>query len=156
MSKTPILTTASGVPVADDQNSMTAGPRGPVLLQDYHLIEKLQHFNRERVPERVVHAKGSGAYGTFTATQDITHFTKAKLFDGIGKQTRVFMRFSTVGGEKGSADTDRDPRGFAIKFYTERRGSGIWSATTRRYSSSRTPASSRTLSTRKSVILQAI
>ena len=115
MSKTPILTTASGVPVADDQNSMTAGARGPVLLQDYHLIEKLQHFNRERVPERVVHAKGSGAYGTFTVTQDISRFTKAKLFDGIGKQTRLFMRFSTVGGEKGWADTERDPRGFAAK-----------------------------------------
>ena len=113
------LTTASGIPVNDNQNSITAGPRGPVLLQDFHLIEKLQHFNRERIPERVVHAKGSGAYGTFTVTHDITKYTKAKLFGGIGKQTETFLRFSTVGGEKGSADTERDPRGFALRFYTE-------------------------------------
>lgn len=114
-----ILTTASGAPVPDNQNSITAGPRGPVLLQDFHLIEKLQHFNRERVPERVVHAKGSAAYGTFTVTQDITRYTAARLFEQVGKQTEVFLRFSTVGGEKGSADTARDPRGFAVKFYTE-------------------------------------
>lgn len=113
------LTTASGIPVADNQNSLTAGPRGPILLQDFHLIEKLQHFNRERIPERVVHAKGSGAYGTFTVTHDITKYTKAKLFNEIGKKTEVFVRFSTVGGERGSADTERDPRGFAIRFYTE-------------------------------------
>jgi catalase len=113
------LTTASGIPVADNQNSITAGPRGPVLLQDFHLIEKLQHFNRERIPERVVHAKGSGAYGTFTVTHDITQYTKAKLFGEVGKQTETFLRFSTVGGEKGSADTERDPRGFALRFYTE-------------------------------------
>jgi len=113
------LTTASGIPVADNQNSLTAGPRGPVLLQDFHLIEKLQHFNRERIPERVVHAKGSGAYGTFTVTQDITKYTRARLFERIGKETEVFLRFSTVGGEKGSADTGRDPRGFAVRFYTE-------------------------------------
>ncbi|MBW8900932.1 MAG: catalase, partial [Massilia sp.] len=90
-----------------------------VLLQDFHLIEKLQHFNRERIPERVVHAKGSGAYGTFTVTHDITRYTKARLFSAIGKQTETFLRFSTVGGEKGSADTERDPRGFALRFYTE-------------------------------------
>ncbi|HEX8786128.1 MAG TPA: catalase, partial [Telluria sp.] len=113
------LTTASGIPVADDQNSITAGPRGPVLLQDVHLIEKLQHFNRERIPERVVHAKGSGAYGSFTVTHDITQYTKARLFSQVGKQTATFLRFSTVGGEKGSADTERDPRGFAVRFYTE-------------------------------------
>jgi catalase len=113
------LTTASGIPVTDNQNSITAGPRGPVLLQDFHLIEKLQHFNRERIPERVVHAKGSGAYGTFTVTHDISRYTKAKLFGAIGKQTETFLRFSTVGGEKGSADTERDPRGFALRFYTE-------------------------------------
>lgn len=113
------LTTAGSIPVADNQNSLTAGPRGPILLEDFHLIEKLAHFNRERIPERVVHAKGSGAYGTFTVTRDITHLTKAKLFSAIGKQTPVFVRFSTVGGEKGSADTERDPRGFAVKFYTE-------------------------------------
>jgi catalase len=113
------LTTASGIPVPDNQNSITAGPRGPVLLQDFHLIEKLQHFNRERIPERVVHAKGSGAYGTFTVTHDISKYTKAKLFAAVGKQTETFLRFSTVGGEKGSADTERDPRGFAVRFYTE-------------------------------------
>lgn len=113
------LTTASGIPVADNQNSITAGPRGPVLLQDFHLVETLQHFNRERIPERVVHAKGSGAYGTFTVTHDITKYTKAKLFERVGKQTETFLRFSTVGGEKGSADTERDPRGFALRFYTE-------------------------------------
>jgi catalase len=114
-----LLTTASGIPVADNQNSLTAGPRGPVLLEDFYLIEKLAHFNRERIPERVVHAKGSGAYGIFTVTKDITHLTKAKLFASMGKSTPIFVRFSTVGGEKGSADTERDPRGFAIKFYTE-------------------------------------
>jgi len=113
------LTTASGIPVADNQNSISAGPRGPLLLQDFHLIEKLQHFNRERIPERVVHAKGSGAYGTFTVTHDITRFTKAKLLSQAGKTTETFVRFSTVGGERGSADTERDPRGFALRFYTE-------------------------------------
>ncbi len=113
------FTTASGIPVEDNQNSISAGKRGPLLLQDFHLIEKLQHFNRERIPERVVHAKGSGAYGTFTVTHDITKYTKASLFSTIGKQTETFVRFSTVGGERGSADTERDPRGFAIRFYTE-------------------------------------
>src|SRR5438552_5111627 len=107
-SSTPnILTTASGAPVADDQNALSAGPRGPLLLQDFHLIEKLQHFNRERIPERVVHAKGSGAYGSFTVTHDITRYSKARLFSSIGKQTETFVRFSTVGGERGSADTER-------------------------------------------------
>jgi catalase len=119
MSTAAKLTTASGIPVADNQNSLSAGPRGPLLLQDFHLIEKLQHFNRERIPERVVHAKGSGAYGTFTVTQDITRYTKAQLFSEVGKATETFVRFSTVGGERGSADTERDPRGFAIRFYTE-------------------------------------
>ncbi|MBK4989328.1 catalase [Pseudomonas sp. S60] len=114
-----ILTTASGAPVADNQNSRSAGPRGPLLLDDFHLIEKLAHFNRENIPERRVHAKGSGAYGTFTVTRDITQYTSAKLFDQVGKQTETFLRFSTVGGERGSADTERDPRGFAVKFYTE-------------------------------------
>lgn len=113
------LTTASGIPYYEHENSMTAGPRGPILLQDFILHEKMAHFNRERIPERVVHAKGSGAYGTFTVTHDISQYTKAKVFDTIGKQTRVFLRFSTVGGEKGSADSERDPRGFAVKFYTE-------------------------------------
>lgn len=113
------LTTASGIPYTHNEDSMTVGPRGPILLQDFILHEKMAHFNRERIPERVVHAKGSGAYGTFTVTHDITQYTRAKLFNQIGKQTKVFLRFSTVGGEKGSADTERDPRGFAVKFYTE-------------------------------------
>ncbi|MEN0052877.1 MAG: catalase [Mucilaginibacter sp.] len=119
--ETKKLTTASGIPYTShvNENSMTAGPRGPVLIQDFILHEKMAHFNRERIPERVVHAKGSGAYGTFTVTNDITAYTKAKVFDTIGKQTRIFMRFSLVAGEKGSADTERDPHGFAIKFYTE-------------------------------------
>lgn len=114
-----ILTTASGAPVADNQNSRSAGPRGPLLLDDFHLLEKLAHFNRENIPERRVHAKGSGAYGTFTITQDITALSSARLFSDIGKRTEIFLRFSTVGGERGSADTERDPRGFAVKFYTE-------------------------------------
>jgi catalase len=113
------LTTASGIPYYHHEDTQSIGQRGPLLLQDYILHEKLAHFNRERIPERVVHAKGSGAFGTFTVTHDITRFTHAKLFNEIGKQTRVFLRFSTVGGEKGSADTERDPRGFAVKFYTE-------------------------------------
>jgi len=113
------LTTASGRPYVENENTMTAGPRGPILLQDFILHEKMAHFNRERIPERVVHAKGSGAYGTFTVTHDVTTHTRAKIFSQIGKQTRVFMRLSTVGGERGSADTERDPRGFAMKFYTE-------------------------------------
>jgi len=120
MSENPkTLTTASGAPVSDNQNSITAGPRGPVLMQDFHLMEKLAHFNRERIPERVVHAKGAGAYGTFIVTNDISQYSKADVFSEVGKETDVFVRFSTVGGEKGSADTARDPRGFAIKFYTE-------------------------------------
>jgi len=113
------LTTASGKPYYENENSMSAGPRGPLLLQDFILHEKMAHFNRERIPERVVHAKGSGAYGKFTVTNDITKYTKAKIFSEIGKETKIFLRFSTVGGEKGSADTERDPRGFALKFYTE-------------------------------------
>src|SRR5471030_1451305 len=119
MSQNKTLTTASGAPVADNQNSRSAGPRGPLLLDDFHLIEKLAHFNRENIPERRVHAKGSGAYGTFTVSRDITQYTSAKLFESVGKQTPTFLRFSTVGGERGSADTERDPRGFALKFYTE-------------------------------------
>ena len=117
------LTTANGVPVTDNQNSLTAGERGPIVLEDFHLFEKLAHFNRERIPERVVHAKGSGAFGELTVTKDITRYTKAKLFSKVGKKTPLFLRFSTVGGEAGSADTERDPRGFSIKFYTEQ---GIW------------------------------
>ncbi|MTI31989.1 catalase [Xanthovirga aplysinae] len=113
------LTTASGRPYLENDNSMTVGPRGPILLQDYFLHEKMAHFNRERIPERVVHAKGSGAFGTFTVTHDISTYSRAKIFNEIGKKTRLLIRFSTVGGEKGSSDTVRDPRGFAVKFYTE-------------------------------------
>src|ERR1700685_3689802 len=101
--KTPTLTTASGVPVPDNQNSITAGPRGPVLLQDWQLLEKLAHQNRERIPERVVHAKGWGAHGTLTITHDISKYTRAKLFEIIGKKTEMMMRFSTVAGELGAA-----------------------------------------------------
>ena len=100
------LTTAEGIPVADDQNSLTAGDRGPILMQDFHLMEKLAHFNRERIPERVVHAKGAAAFGTFTVTHDITRYSRAKLFSEIGKETQVLLRCSTVGGEKGSADAE--------------------------------------------------
>jgi len=113
------LTTAFGIPVGDDLNSLTAGDRGPVLMQDVHLLEKLGHFDRERIPERVVHAKGAGAHGYFEVTTNVTKYTRAKFLSEIGKKTDVFVRFSTVGGEKGSADAARDPRGFAIKFYTE-------------------------------------
>jgi catalase len=113
------LTTAAGIPVSDNQNSLTAGQRGPTLLQDHVLLEKLAHFNRERIPERVVHAKAAGAHGLFTVTKDITKYTKARIFSEIGKKTEMFGRFSTVAGEKGSADTVRDVRGFALKFYTE-------------------------------------
>lgn len=119
MSTPKILTTESGAPVADNQHSQTAGPGGPVLLQDHHLLEKLARFERERIPERVVHAKGSGAYGTFTVTHDVTRCTMAHFLGQVGRQTEVFVRFSTVAGEKGSADAVRDPRGFAVKFYTE-------------------------------------
>ncbi len=114
-----ILTTASGIPYAENENTMSVGPRGPLLLQDFVLHEKMAHFNRERIPERVVHAKGTGAFGTFTVTHDITKYTKAKLFSKVSNACKLLIRFSTVGGEKGSADTERDPRGFALKFYTE-------------------------------------
>jgi len=113
------LTNNAGAPVADNQNAMTAGPRGPMLLQDVWFLEKLAHFDREVIPERRMHAKGSGAYGTFTVTHDITQYTKAKIFSEVGKKTELFTRFSTVAGERGAADAERDIRGFAIKFYTE-------------------------------------
>ncbi|WNN45260.1 MULTISPECIES: catalase [Winslowiella] len=113
------LTTAAGAPVADNNNSMTAGRRGPMLLQDVWFLEKLAHFDREVIPERRMHAKGSGAYGTFTVTHDITRFTRAKIFSDIGKKTDLFIRFSTVAGERGGADAERDIRGFSLKFYTE-------------------------------------
>ena len=120
MAETPkTMTTEFGNPIPDNQHSLTAGARGPVLMQDFALIEKMAHFNRERVPERVVHAKGYGAHGTFTVTGDISRYTRAKLFSRVGNTCPMFARFSTVGGEAGSADVARDPRGFAMKFYTE-------------------------------------
>ncbi|MCL1593773.1 MAG: catalase [Actinomycetia bacterium] len=113
------LTTESGAPVADNQQSQTAGSQGPVLIQDQHLIEKLARFNRERIPERIVHARGSGAFGTFTVTHDVTKWTRASFLAEVGKKTEVLARFSTVAGSKGAPEAVRDPRGFAIKFYTE-------------------------------------
>ena len=113
------LTTSAGSPVGNNQNSLTVGNRGPVLLQDYKLIEKLAQHSRERIPERIVHAKGWGAKGVFTVTQDITRYTSAKIFSAVGKQTPLLARFSTTSGELGAADAERDVRGFALKFYTE-------------------------------------
>ena len=113
------LTTESGAPVADNQQSQTAGPDGPILLQDHHLIEKLAQFDRERIPERVVHARGSGAHGYFEVTRDVTQWSRANFLSKVGKRTETFTRFSTVALERGSPDTVRDPRGFALKFYTE-------------------------------------
>ncbi|HHI69195.1 MAG TPA: catalase [Planctomycetes bacterium] len=113
------LTTSHGAPVPDDLDSLSAGPGGPLLLGDVHLLEKLAHFDRERIPERVVHAKGAGAWGWFEVTHDVSRYTRAAFLSEVGKKTEVFARFSTVGGEKGSADSERDPRGFAVKFYTE-------------------------------------
>ncbi|MCX7089947.1 MAG: catalase [Legionellales bacterium] len=119
MSKCPFMTTDAGVPIGDNQNSLSAGERGPLLMADAQLMERMVHFNRERIPERVVHAKGGGAHGTLTITHDISQYTCAKLFSKVGNQCDAFLRFSTVAGEQGSPDTARDPRGFACKFYTE-------------------------------------
>src|SRR5262245_53483833 len=119
MSEKTKLTTAFGCPVVDNQNSLTAGPRGPLLMQDVWLLEKLANLNREIIPERRMHAKGSGAFGTFTVTNDITKYTRAKIFEKVGKKTEMFARFTTVAGERGAADAERDIRGFALKFYTE-------------------------------------
>lgn len=113
------LTNNAGAPVPDNQNVITSGPRGPMLIQSTWFLEKLAHFDREVIPERRMHAKGSGAYGIFTVTHDITRFTKAKIFSEVGKKTELFARFSTVAGERGAADAERDIRGFALKFYTE-------------------------------------
>ncbi len=119
-SKNKVMTTDAGRPVGDNQNSLTVGPRGPIVFEDFLLFEKMAHFNRERIPERVVHAKGSAAHGHFVCNNpEMAKYTTAKLFSSVGKSTPTFLRFSTVGGEKGSADTERDPRGFALKFYTE-------------------------------------
>lgn len=119
MSEMKKLTRVTGAPVPNNQDSLSAGPRGPLLLQDVWLLEKLANFDREVIPERRMHAKGSGAFGVFTVTHDITKYTRAKIFSGIGKKTEIFMRFSTVAGERGAADAERDIRGFAVKFYTE-------------------------------------
>ena len=124
MSDNKKLTTNAGCPVADNQNVMTAGPRGPQLLQDIWFLEKLAHFDLEVISERRMHASGSGAYGTFTVTHDITRYTKAKIFSQVGKKTDLFARFTTVAGERGAADAERDIRGFALKFYTEE-GNGV-------------------------------
>ena len=113
------IRTAAGAPVTDNQDTMTAGKRGPVTLQDTWFLEKMAHFDREVIPERRMHAKGSGAFGTFTVTHDITKFTKANIFSKVGKKTQMLARFSTVAGERGAADAERDIRGFALKFYTE-------------------------------------
>src|SRR3977135_4526800 len=117
--KSPTLTTAAGNPVPDNQNSITAGPRGPVLMQDFYLLEKLAHQNRERIPERTVHAKGSADFGTLTITKDIAKYTKAKVFSKVGKKTEAFLRFSTAAGVRGAAEAERDVRGFALRFYTD-------------------------------------
>ncbi|KAL1976864.1 hypothetical protein VTN31DRAFT_3146 [Thermomyces dupontii] len=117
--ETPVYTTSNGCPVFDPEASQRVGPNGPLLLQDFHLIDLLAHFDRERIPERVVHAKGAGAYGEFEVTDDISDITVIDMLRGVGKKTKMMARFSTVGGEKGSADSARDPRGFALKFYTE-------------------------------------
>jgi catalase len=118
-----ILTSATGAPISEDNTSLTIGKTGKrgeiTALGDVNLIEKLAHFTRERIPERVVHAKGAGAYGEFVLTKDMSEYTSADLFNTKGKKTPLFIRFSTVGGERGSADAARDPRGFAIKFYTK-------------------------------------
>src|SRR3954467_2824932 len=117
--KPPVTTTDSGIPVTSDENSLTVGPNGPTVLHDAHLVQKMQHFNRERVPERVVHAKGSAAHGFFEVTEDVTQWTNAAFLSEVGKRTRQSRRLSPVAGELGAADTQRDPRGFAVKFYTE-------------------------------------
>ncbi|XP_046606982.1 catalase isoform X1 [Neodiprion virginianus] len=119
----PALLTGNGTPIANKNASLTVGERGPILIQDHVFLDEMSHFSRERIPERVVHAKGAGAFGYFEVTNNITQYTKAKMFSGVGKRTPLAVRFSTVGGESGSADTVRDPRGFAVKFYTEE---GIW------------------------------
>ncbi|XP_019853902.1 PREDICTED: catalase-like [Amphimedon queenslandica] len=114
-----ILTTSHGHPVDCKTATLTAGTKGPVLLQDYVFLDEMAHFDRERIPERVVHAKGAGVFGYFKVSHDITNYCKAKVFNKVGKRAPIAVHFSTVGGESGSADTVRDPRGFAVKFYTE-------------------------------------
>lgn len=138
MTDTRKLSTESGAPVEREQPALAdRRPPGPVLMQDHHLIEKFVRFDRERIPERVVHARGSGAYGVFEVTADVTKRTKARFLGQVGKKTEVPARFSSVAPESGGADTQRDPRGFALKFYTEE-ATTTWSATTRPSSSSAT------------------
>jgi catalase len=115
----PTTTTDSGIPAASDEHSLTVGPNGPTVLHDAYVVQKMQHFSRERVPERVVHAKGSGAHGFFEVTEDVSEWTCAAFLSEVGKRTPMFARFSAVAGELGSPDTVRDPRGFALRFYTE-------------------------------------
>ena len=134
------LTTQQGIPVADDQNTLRIGARGPALLEDFHFREKLFHFDHERIPERVVHARGYGAHGFFELTDSLSDVTRADIFQRVGERTEAFVRFSTVAGSKGSFDLARDVRGFAVKLYTKQ-ATGIWSATTSRFFSSRTPSS---------------
>ena len=141
-----------GAPVTVNQNSRSAGADGPLLLEDHYLIEKLAHFERERIPERVVHAKGWGAFGYFEVTADVTRWTKAKFLSSASKRTEMFIRFSTVAGEKGYADTARDPRGFSMRFYTED-GNYDLVVTISRSSSSAMRSNSRTSSIPKSAIL---
>lgn len=141
------LTTVAGAPVPDNQNSLTAGARGPMLLQDVWFLEKLAHFDREVIPERRMHAKGSAAFGTFRVTHDITAHTNADVFSEVGKQTEIFLRFSTVAGERGAADAERDIRA-SPSASTPHRATGTSSATTPPSSSSATPSSSPTSTTR--------
>ena len=119
----PVLTTQQGIPVADNQNSLRPTPRGPTLLEDFILREKIMHFDHERIPERIVHARGSAAHGVFELTESLEKYTTARILTEVGKQTPVFCRFSTVAGGAGSVDTPRDVRGFAVKFYTDQ---GNW------------------------------
>ena len=147
MSAGEMLTTNHGVRINDNQNSLKAGARGPSLLEDFILREKITHFDHERIPERVVHARGAAAHGQFQVYSSLARWTKAKFLQDPARKTPVFVRFSTVAGSRGSSDLARDARGFAVKFYTEE-ATSIWSATTSRCSSSRTPSSSPTSSTR--------
>ena len=119
MEQDKTLTTSAGAPIADDNNSVTAGERGPLTFENYQFFEKLAHFNRERIPERFVNARGTGAYGTFTLTNSLSDFTRASFLQTVGDQTDAFLRFSTVGGGQDSSNYARDPRGFALKFYTQ-------------------------------------
>ena len=142
-----VMTTAQGIPLADNQNSLRPFLRGPTLIEDFILREKITHFDHERIPERIVHARGSAAHGYFELSRPLDRYTTARILTEKGKRTPIFCRFSTVAGGAGSVDTPRDVRGFAVKFYT-RKAIGISSATTFRSSSSRTRSNSPTSSMR--------